>query len=193
MKRNTIRRDDLEPGVAFTASLAALAAAARFGSAGLRTAVRRTMPVGAKPSPRSRTKSADADRRTTVVRRSAGGDEGFGRRTPGDYLAAAVLAGMTGTIALAALSRSILQQADAAASADAADVPGRGAVRVRPTITGNGLRRSPGGYRPLAALRRIEETQNEIPEVRPARHSSGTAEARPEPAPSGKGSVSRRP
>jgi hypothetical protein len=200
MKRNTSRKDDLEPGVAFAATLLALSAAARYSSAGLRTVVRRATPVGSEPSRRTRAGSAEAGRRATVVRRIFRGDAGFTRRTPADYVAAGALAGTTGTIALAALSRFLIQRAEArpgvVAAGGAAGGSERGAVKMRPAIARNGRHHSSSGYRPLVMLRRIGEAPDETPaapsEVSSVRESAGTVEARPEPAPSGKGSAGRR-
>jgi hypothetical protein len=196
MKRNTIRSDDLEPGAALAATLVALSEAARYSGAGLRTAVRRAASARSKPSRRPRAGSVEAGRRGTVVRRVSRGDDSFARLTPADYLAVGVLAGTTGTIALAVLSRSLLQRADVGPGGAAADVPEHGGLKAGPTITGKRRRHSSGGSRPLAMLRRMddapEETPAPAPDVRSTGDDTGKVDAGPEPAPSGKDPAGRR-
>jgi hypothetical protein len=110
-------------------------------------------------------------------------DDRRARPTPADYLAAGVLAGTAGTIALAALSRFLLQRADAAAAGDRAAVEQR-----RPSGRG-GLRRSPGRSSPLVVLSRIGTASDETPAPGPDGHPG---EAGPESASSGKGSAGGR-
>jgi hypothetical protein len=198
MKRKMSRQDDLEPGAALAAILLALSDAARYSGAGLRTVARRAAPAGSKPIRRPRTGSAESDRRAVVVRRMFRGDDRLARRTPADYLAAGVLAGTTATIALAVLSRSLLQRTRPGAQpvGDDADVPERGTVKERPPFSRSGRRRSSGGSRPLVMLSRIGEVSDEAPTSPPAgrstAESTGAVEAGPEPAPSSGGSAGGR-
>jgi hypothetical protein len=183
MGRNAMRKEDVDPAVALALTLTALSDAARYGNAGMRTLVRRARRTRTLTRLRARNRAAWSLRQAGFARQSLRGSA----LTPAQYLTAGVLAGMTGTLMLMALTRSLLRWADD--PGPAADVP-LGTAEQREAAAKATTRRavpsrSAGAARPLTLLKQVTaepvepSASDDSPDARAAEAGPGR---RPEPS-----------
>jgi hypothetical protein len=207
MTRTTTPLGDLELIAAVGAAAAALSDVARYTGAGLRTVVRRAGHAGTDLSRRTWIDALESGRRANLALRVYRGQERITRRRPAEYLVAGVVAGATGTLVFAVLTRSVLLRAG-----DPPDTPERhgaksdgaksggansgGADSARPLIDRVVSRRTPRASRPLALLKRTEDldvpsTSTADPDRSTAVHA-GHAQGGQQSEPFGVGSPDRR-